>query len=176
MKTAILKTCSHGSAGRCETCATLKKYPNRAATYAEFSQRRTDRAKIVSENRSRFARKLERLDVPVLFDPPLVRVAYDGLGYVGVIDPLGEFDAAWTVKLEPARREFPQHWYVTEYKVSVALYAAKRITSVGTRTYSVVGSVTGSDLDDVLKRAQVVAMRDMINGYPVKSAVVTGWA
>jgi hypothetical protein len=89
----------------------------RAATFADYRARRNERDRIIRENASRRMRthKLPALAVPAKLNPPLVRVAYDLTdgSYCGVIE-WPEDGEGYRVELEPARREFPCHWYVID--------------------------------------------------------------
>ena len=94
------------------TCTARRQ---RAATYAEFRANRAERDRVNRENTSRRMRadRLPPLPVPGKLDPPLVRVAYDKSdgSYIGVVEVC---PPNCTIKLEPARREWAAHLYVTD--------------------------------------------------------------
>jgi hypothetical protein len=89
----------------------------RASSYFEYQFSKTQRARIVSENKSRRWRKDKPalLELPEALDAPLVRVAYSSEGYEGVLYIDSDIDPAWTIKLEPAKREHPSSAYVNEH-------------------------------------------------------------
>jgi hypothetical protein len=74
--------------------------------YTEYANYMTERAKVISLNRSRrmVRPQLEPLPVPPKINPPLVRIAYDKNGdYIGRLSDNDIVQRGWNIKLEPAQ-------------------------------------------------------------------------